>query len=119
MLVLSNIQNDTIHTLKNEQSYVFDVNSQHFLALMLNNSLFIYQNLCPHLNKRIANDSFHCFDETFSLIECQFHGAQFTPEKGECVSGPCLGERLQRFIITEVDNVFCLLPTSNELKQRT
>lgn len=110
MLTLSELQADTILALGNEQSYVFDIGLEHFLALRFDNKLYIYQNLCPHLNKQLANSSFHCFDDSISLIECQFHSAQFNPATGVCVSGPCLGEKLKGFVVTEKEGVFYLQP---------
>jgi nitrite reductase/ring-hydroxylating ferredoxin subunit len=36
------------------------------------------------------------------LITCQRHGAQFLSSSGECVSGPCQGERLEPVAFTAV-----------------
>lgn len=58
------------------------------------NRLFAYRNLCPHLGITLNwlpgqfMDSDHCF------IHCANHGALFTPEAGDCIAGPCQGERL-------------------------
>ncbi|SBS35103.1 Rieske [2Fe-2S] domain protein [Marinomonas aquimarina] len=101
-----------IQALKNEQNLTFTIDNTHILALKLDNQCYFYENLCPHLNKRLANDSMHCFDDSFCLIECQFHSAQFNPASGACVSGPCLGESLKAYKLTEQQGLFYLLTTS-------
>jgi nitrite reductase/ring-hydroxylating ferredoxin subunit len=56
--------------------------------------LRVYRNLCPHLDVRLEyrKDRFLSADGT--RIICYAHGAQFLPDTGVCVYGPCLGERL-------------------------
>lgn len=57
--------------------------------------LRVYRNLCPHLDVRLEyrKDRFLSADGT--RIICYAHGAQFLPDTGDCVYGPCLGERLR------------------------
>jgi nitrite reductase/ring-hydroxylating ferredoxin subunit len=56
-----------------------------------------YVNSCPHarlpLNAR--EDQFFDFSRTF--LFCANHGAQFDPETGVCIRGPCKGEALKVF----------------------
>ncbi|WP_417552933.1 Rieske (2Fe-2S) protein [Marinomonas fungiae] len=111
MLQLTRDEVEKIQTLSNEQNLTLTLNGTHILALKFNGQYHIYENHCPHLNKRLANDSIHCFDETFTLIECQFHSAQFNPTSGACVSGPCLGQSLKRYQLTEQEGQFYLLAT--------
>lgn len=111
MLPLTAIQVEQITALANEQSLTFTIHSNHIIALKLHQQCHFYENLCPHQNKRLANESMHCFDETFSLIECQFHSAQFNPTSGECVSGPCLGLSLKQYQLTEQNGEYYLVTT--------
>lgn len=111
MLQLTLDQVDQLNALNNEQSLTFSIDSLKLLALRFQNQLYLFENLCPHAHKRLANDSMHCFDETFSLIECQFHSAQFNPVSGACVSGPCLGESLKQYQLIEQAGQYYLLTT--------
>lgn len=111
MLQLTQDQFDRVNALSNEQSLIFTIDAIHILALKFEGQCYIYENLCPHLHKRLANESMHCFDESYSLIECQFHSAQFNPTSGACVSGPCLGESLKRYQLNEQAGQFYLLTT--------
>ncbi len=57
--------------------------------------LVAYQNRCPHWAVPVG------FDEENFLegndIVCPMHGARFNPATGECWSGPCIGEGLEKF----------------------
>lgn len=57
-------------------------------------TLFLYENCCPHTRETMDPDGGSLTAGNGLLIECQRHAAQFIAETGECVSGPCLGERL-------------------------
>jgi nitrite reductase/ring-hydroxylating ferredoxin subunit len=54
-----------------------------------------YVDSCPHAGWRLAGigDNFLTRDDRYIL--CAGHGALFTPDTGECVSGPCFGDRLE------------------------
>lgn len=73
----------------------FDVRGEKYFAVKRDNQLFVYKNACPHLGIPLewAEDDF--LDSDGELIQCATHGALFVIETGECVSGPCLGERLR------------------------
>lgn len=86
-----------IEALKNDQDMVFHFQEQSFIALKHTNTLYIYRNQCPHQNKQLGTE--HCLDETASLIECQYHAAQFLPQNGRCISGPCQGLSLTAFTL--------------------
>ena len=56
----------------------------------------LFLNRCPHRGTELdwtpgvllAVDGYH--------IQCATHGALFDPESGNCISGPCMGQALQR-----------------------
>lgn len=56
---------------------------------------YAYENSCPHtgVNLNWQEQQFFSFDGFF--LQCSLHGALFTPDSGECVHGPCAGERLK------------------------
>lgn len=62
--------------------------------------LFLYENRCPHTRETLDPDGGSLATEDGLLIECQRHAAQFIAETGECVAGPCPGERLNAIPFT-------------------
>lgn len=65
-------------------------------AVRRGRSVFIYRDLCPHEGARLAwrRDAYLSADAC--RIVCWAHGAHFDIETGQCVAGPCLGQRLSR-----------------------
>ena len=63
-------------------------------AVRRGEAVFVYVNSCPHLGVRLdwAPDRFLSADAT--RIVCSTHGAEFRIGDGECLRGPCQGERL-------------------------
>ena len=55
-----------------------------------------YVNACPHTNAPMDWTPGRFLTRDGSLIQCSMHGAQFRIEDGQCVRGPCLGQRLQK-----------------------
>lgn len=55
----------------------------------------VYRNSCPHLDVRMEYRKDRFLSADGQLIVCYAHGAQFLPDTGECVYGPCLGQRLE------------------------
>ena len=60
-----------------------------------------YVDSCPHAGWPLA-----LFDRYLTregdLIQCAGHGALFRPESGECVAGPCAGDRLEAWPVAVV-----------------
>ncbi|TCB08104.1 Rieske (2Fe-2S) protein [Acinetobacter sp. ANC 4641] len=57
---------------------------------------YAYKNLCPHLQVELEFLENQFLDQDQEFIQCSTHGALFNVETGECISGPCLGESLQK-----------------------
>ena len=57
--------------------------------------LRVYRNSCPHLDVRMEYRKDRFLSADGQLIVCYAHGAQFLPSTGECVYGPCLGQKLE------------------------
>ncbi|MGK0500123.1 MAG: nitrite reductase/ring-hydroxylating ferredoxin subunit [Oceanicoccus sp.] len=70
-------------------------NDMSLLAVKRDGEIYLYHNKCPHLGVELnwLEDQF--MDMDGMLIQCATHGALFLVEDGECVAGPCQGERLQ------------------------
>ncbi len=59
-----------------------------------NNSFYLYRNICPHLGTPLEWQENQFLDPDGELLQCASHGALFLIESGECLSGPCAGDRL-------------------------
>ena len=72
----------------------FDLHGEKYFAVKRDTQLFVYKNACPHLGIPLEWHEDGFLDSDGELIQCATHGALFVIETGECVSGPCLGDRL-------------------------
>ncbi len=61
-----------------------------------------WRNVCPHQGAAMALSRDVYLNAAGDRIMCYAHGAEFDPESGMCLAGPCLGRRL-RSIKTEID----------------
>lgn len=71
-----------------------------------------YENSCPHTGMTLDGGSaeFMALDGTHLL--CLMHGAEFQPEDGLCIAGPCLGDRLRPVPVRIAAGRVILLPPS-------
>ncbi|BAM88744.1 hypothetical protein S58_27380 [Bradyrhizobium oligotrophicum S58] len=63
-----------------------------------------WRNACPHIDgapMAWRRDAYLNAEGT--RIVCHAHGAEFMPDTGLCVQGPCRGERLSRIALAVVD----------------
>lgn len=54
-----------------------------------------FENRCPHQGVPLEAEPHRFLEAGGELIQCAMHGALFLPENGECVFGPCQGQRLR------------------------
>jgi nitrite reductase/ring-hydroxylating ferredoxin subunit len=68
-------------------------------AVRRGNAVHVYVNSCPHIGTPLdwMPDRFLSADG--SHIICATHGAEFRIADGECVYGPCKGDRLEAVMI--------------------
>ena len=59
-------------------------------------AFFAYQNICPHLKVELEFLENQFLDQDGEYIQCSTHGALFEVESGECISGPCIGDKLEK-----------------------
>lgn len=67
-----------------------------------------YLNVCPHTGVNLDWLAHEFLDADQKWIICATHGALFHIETGECVAGPCVGDRLTPVQIEVVDGVVFL-----------
>lgn len=63
-------------------------------ALRYQQTVRVYRNSCPHLAVALEYRKDRFLSADGQRIICYAHGAQFLPDSGECVHGPCLGQSL-------------------------
>ncbi|KEC84520.1 Rieske [Acinetobacter sp. ETR1] len=63
-------------------------------------AFYAYQNVCPHLQTELEFLENQFLDQDGEYIQCSTHGALFEVETGECISGPCLGDKLEKVSIS-------------------
>jgi nitrite reductase/ring-hydroxylating ferredoxin subunit len=64
-----------------------------------------YVDSCPHAGWPLAGAPDRYLTRDDRLILCAGHGALFEIDDGVCVTGPCLGERLEPWPVAVVDGV--------------
>lgn len=57
--------------------------------------VYAYADACPHHGTPMAWRKDAYLNAAHDRIVCHAHGAQFDIETGECLLGPCLGQRLR------------------------
>jgi nitrite reductase/ring-hydroxylating ferredoxin subunit len=58
------------------------------------NSIYAYENRCPHVGTSLDWQPNQFLDSSNSLIQCSTHGALFRIEDGLCIQGPCVNQYL-------------------------
>ncbi len=72
-------------------------------------------NVCPHAGRRLDWAPGQFLRSKDGLLVCAVHGASFTLANGECVAGPCRGERLREVPVHCVDGEVRLGPSIERL----
>ncbi len=86
--------------IPNHQSRGFTVDEKSLFIIRKDDRVFAYINSCPHLGIQLEWLPDKFLDMDGDLIQCSTHGALFTIEQGECVAGPCSGQRLAAIATT-------------------
>ena len=58
------------------------------------NAVRAWLNICPHAGRRLDWSPGEFLKSRDGLLVCAVHGASFELRHGECVAGPCRGDRL-------------------------
>ncbi|MFL1404715.1 Rieske (2Fe-2S) protein [Marinobacter sp. M1N3S26] len=78
----------------NDQFQEFQLDGEPCFLFRRRGRLFAYRNRCPHLGIPLNWMPERFLDPDNCFIHCVNHGALFTPESGDCIAGPCQGDRL-------------------------
>jgi nitrite reductase/ring-hydroxylating ferredoxin subunit len=82
-------------------------------VIRFSGTVFGYLNQCAHVAMELDWKPGEFFDADGLYLMCSTHGAAYRPEDGYCVSGPCIGQRLQRLKVSERDGRVHWWPCAN------
>jgi nitrite reductase/ring-hydroxylating ferredoxin subunit len=71
--------------------------------------VYAYLNRCAHVPVELDWNDGAFFDYSKLYLICATHGAQYLPETGACVMGPCKGKRLTPVAVEERDGQILLI----------
>ena len=74
-------------------------------------------NVCPHAGRRLDWAPGEFLRSKAGLLVCAVHGASFELAGGECVAGPCRGERLREVAVHCEDGELRLGPVPDPSAQ--
>jgi len=90
------------------------VDAYDILVVRQGERVFGYVNSCPHQGTPLDWTPDRFISEDSGLILCATHGAQFAIADGTCLSGPCIGARLQSVPVeTDAQGRIVLTASSN------
>lgn len=61
---------------------------------------YAYINRCAHVPVPLDYDDGDFLDQRIGMITCKLHGAFYDPTSGQCVAGPCAGDKLQALALS-------------------
>lgn len=64
-------------------------------AVLWEGELRAFENRCPHWKTPLNTHGDGVLAKGEAMLICHTHGALFRMEDGYCVSGPCMGDRLE------------------------
>lgn len=78
-------------------------------AVRQGDAVYVYVNDCPHIGTPLEWVSDRFLSHDGSRIVCATHGAEFRISDGECLRGPCFGDRLEPVMIQIKDGIIYVL----------
>ena len=86
-------------------AHVFDVmlwrSPARAFALRFEGRVVCYLNRCAHVPTEMDWQPGEFLDADRRFILCSMHGAIYEPTSGQCIGGPCRGERLMAIDVVE------------------
>ena len=84
----------------------------HGFAVRRGSEVFGYVDRCPHMGLPLAQVLDDYLTPAGDLIACSWHSALFRVDDGECVGGPCPGQRLTPWPLAVVDGAIVTATTA-------
>lgn len=69
---------------------------------------YAYINQCAHVPVELDWQEGQFFTVTQDYLICSTHGAQYEPDSGHCVQGPCVGKQLQALPVSEENGLITI-----------
>jgi nitrite reductase/ring-hydroxylating ferredoxin subunit len=95
----------SVSDLVDGESRGFELEGLSLFIVKQGDQLSMFKNSCPHRGIRLEWQPDTFLDVEKQFIQCATHGALFTINSGECIAGPCPGERLEAIAFTIVDGM--------------
>ena len=73
-------------------------------AIRFEGQVQAYLNRCTHVPVEMDYQPNRVFDSSGQWLMCSTHGAMYSPDRGECLGGPCRGG-LVKIALSESDGV--------------
>lgn len=73
----------------------FELEGKGVFAVRRDGLVRVYHNRCPHLGVALEWLEDQFLDIGKEYVQCATHGALFRIDDGDCVYGPCQGQRLE------------------------
>lgn len=70
---------------------------------------FAYLNRCGHIAVQLDFQPGEFFSDDGQTLVCATHGAEYAPDTGACLGGPCYGVGLDPIVVTERDGQLYLV----------
>ena len=83
-----------LNDLEEQQCIEMLVEGRQLFAVRTDNRIHAYWNICPHMGIPLNWVPNRYLDFDKALIQCSSHGALFQIATGECIAGPCSGDKL-------------------------
>lgn len=77
-------------------------------AVRYNDQVYAYVNACGHIAVPLDYDQGNFFGDEGETLICSTHGAEYAPDSGRCLGGPCYGIGLTPLLVSEEDKVLYL-----------
>ena len=78
-----------------EAEVVIDGDAESLVLYREGNSVRGFLNICPHAGRRLDWAPGQFLKSREGHLVCAAHGASFALDSGQCVAGPCKGDRLR------------------------
>ena len=78
-------------------------------AVRRGDTVYVYVNSCPHIGTPLDWVPGRFLSADGSRIVCATHGAEFSITDGECLRGPCIGDRLEP-VVTRIEDGTIYVP---------
>jgi len=86
-----------------EVEAVVEGDAESLVLYRLGDQVRAWLNVCPHAGRRLDWAPGQFLKSAQGHLVCAAHGASFELEQGDCVAGPCRGDRLRGVAVSVAD----------------